>query len=352
VNHWWRAYNEAVNDPKLQLLSDSLFRAWFNVMCIASANGGELPPLKDVAFTLRIAPAKAAQVLAQLHVAGLLDKTETGFAPHNWKGRQYISDSSAERVKRHREKRAAAGLQSQWTPPKALRQAVYERDGFKCVYCGSGDRLSLDHRTPEIRGGTHHIDNLATACLSCNGAKRDMTEAEYRVSVTLLKRPQTTEQNTEQIDVADDARARPNQSFDLAERLLMIAGHDKSFWPPGWCGAPHRVATWLAQGWKPEIIVAAVTAAAARKRGPPANSVQFFENAIAEEHARQAAPLPQVEIREAPTITVTNHGKPKSAVIQAIDDLNQRIADFDDRGGSDGLRGPEGEDAPRLLSHG
>ncbi|MCK1274136.1 hypothetical protein IVB46_02630 [Bradyrhizobium sp. 61] len=154
------------------------------------------------------------------------------------------------------------------------------------------------------------------------------------------------------IDVADDARANPNPSFDLAERLLVIAGHDRSFWPPGWCGAPNRIATWLAQGWKPEIIIAAVTSAAARKRGPPANSVQFFENAIAEEHARQAAPLPQVEIRDAPTLTVTRHGKPKSAVIQAIDDLNQRIADFDDLGGSDELRGSEGQAPPRLLSHG
>jgi hypothetical protein len=105
VNHWWRAYNEAVNDPKLQLLSDSLFRAWFNVMCIASANGGNLPALKDIAFTLRIQPTKAAQVLAQLHTAGLLDKTETGFIPHNWNGRQYKSDVSAERVKRFRQRK-------------------------------------------------------------------------------------------------------------------------------------------------------------------------------------------------------------------------------------------------------
>jgi hypothetical protein len=277
VNHWWRAYNEAVNDPKLQLLSDALFRAWFNVMCIASANGGDLPALKDVAFTLRIAPAKAAQLLAQLHVAGLLDKTETGFVPHNWNGRQYKSDVSTDRVKRFRERKRNVSSAVSETPP---------------------------------------------------------------------------ETETEQIDVADDARVRPNPSFDLAERLLVIAGHDKSFWPPGWCGAPHRIATWLAQGWKPEIIVAAVTAAAARKRGPPANSVQFFENAIAEEHARQAAPLPQVEIREAQTITVTRHGKPKSAVIQAIDDLNQQFADFDDRGGSDELRGPAGQASPRLLSHG
>jgi hypothetical protein len=102
VNHWWRAYNEAVNDPKLQLISDALFRAWFNLMCIASANDGALPALKDVAFTLRLAPAKAAQILAQLHAAGLLDKTETGFAPHNWSGRQYKSDVSTDRVKRFR----------------------------------------------------------------------------------------------------------------------------------------------------------------------------------------------------------------------------------------------------------
>lgn len=109
MNHWWRAYNEAVNDPKLQLISDALFRAWFNVMCIASSNDGNLPPLKDIAFTLRIQPTKAAQVLAQLHTAGLLDKTETGFIPHNWNGRQYKSDktdeTAAERMARYRERK-------------------------------------------------------------------------------------------------------------------------------------------------------------------------------------------------------------------------------------------------------
>jgi hypothetical protein len=118
VNHWWRAYNEAVNDPKLQLLSDSLFRAWFNVMCIASANDGNLPALKDIAFTLRIQPTKAAQVLAQLHTAGLLDKTETGFIPHNWNGRQYKSDVSTERVKRFRKRERNVSSDVSETPPE------------------------------------------------------------------------------------------------------------------------------------------------------------------------------------------------------------------------------------------
>lgn len=117
MNSWWRAYNEAVNDPKLQLLSDVLFRAWFNLMCIASANDGNLPALKDIAFTLRIAPAKAAHVLAQLHSAGLLDKTETGFIPHNWNGRQYKSDVSTERVKRFRKRKGNVSSAVSETPP-------------------------------------------------------------------------------------------------------------------------------------------------------------------------------------------------------------------------------------------
>lgn len=106
---WWRAYNEALHDPKLQLISDALFRAWFNVMCIASANDGELPALAEIAFALRIKPEKAAALLAQLHRVGLLDKTDTGFEPHNWKGRQYKSDvtdnTNAARQKRYRENR-------------------------------------------------------------------------------------------------------------------------------------------------------------------------------------------------------------------------------------------------------
>jgi hypothetical protein len=117
VNHWWRAYNEAVNDPKLQLISDALFRAWFNLMCIASGNDGKLPPIADIAFTLRMKTDKAAQILTQLYKAGLLDKTETGFTPHNWNGRQYKSDVSTERVKRFRNGKRNVSSAVTETPP-------------------------------------------------------------------------------------------------------------------------------------------------------------------------------------------------------------------------------------------
>jgi SOS response regulatory protein OraA/RecX len=118
MNHWWRAYNEAVNDPKLQLISDSLFRAWFNIMCIASANDGILPAVNDLAFTLRMKPEQVAKVITQLHGHGLLDKTETSFAPHNWNGRQYKSDVSTERVKRFRKQQRNVSSTVSETPPE------------------------------------------------------------------------------------------------------------------------------------------------------------------------------------------------------------------------------------------
>ena len=106
MSRWWRAYDDAASDPKLGLLSDELHRAWFNLMCIASANDGEFPPIKQIAYTLRVKPERAAAIMAELHSAGLLDKTETGFAPHNWNKRQYKADvtdpTASERMKRYR----------------------------------------------------------------------------------------------------------------------------------------------------------------------------------------------------------------------------------------------------------
>lgn len=103
-------YDDVVNDPKvLCLSSDALRWQWVSVLCIASKNGGKLPPIAHIAVTLRLTPQRAAVVLVELHNAGLLDKQEDGsFVPHNWSGRQYKSDTSNERVARHRERKRNA----------------------------------------------------------------------------------------------------------------------------------------------------------------------------------------------------------------------------------------------------
>lgn len=102
MTHWWRSYDGAVDHPKLLLLSDRLFRIWFNVMCINSANEGRLPKLEVVAVKLRTSSAKAYRALGELCDAGLLDKAGDYYGVHNWDDRQFKSDVSTERVKRFR----------------------------------------------------------------------------------------------------------------------------------------------------------------------------------------------------------------------------------------------------------
>lgn len=52
-----------------------------------------------------------------------------------------------------------------------LRERIYERDGHKCVFCGSPDDLTLDHIHPKSLGGADTEDNLQTLCRSCNSSK-------------------------------------------------------------------------------------------------------------------------------------------------------------------------------------
>jgi 5-methylcytosine-specific restriction endonuclease McrA len=40
-----------------------------------------------------------------------------------------------------------------------------------CVYCGSADRLELDHVVPMSRGGTNRPENVVIACCPCNRRK-------------------------------------------------------------------------------------------------------------------------------------------------------------------------------------
>lgn len=63
------------------------------------------------------------------------------------------------------------------TIPDRVRREAFERDGWKCVRCGSTDKLRIDHKWPHIRGGNRELSNLETLCESCNLAKSDQVPA-------------------------------------------------------------------------------------------------------------------------------------------------------------------------------
>jgi len=72
-----------------------------------------------------------------------------------------------------------------------LRFEILKRDKFRCQYCGKNPiedrvKLEIDHIYPKIKGGTHHFNNLTTACHECNAGKSDVLLTERDKKYNLL----------------------------------------------------------------------------------------------------------------------------------------------------------------------
>jgi 5-methylcytosine-specific restriction endonuclease McrA len=62
------------------------------------------------------------------------------------------------------------------------RVKVYERDEYKCRYCGkqlTRFTATLDHVRPVAEGGDNGFENLVTACLGCNSRKHKRTVGDF-----------------------------------------------------------------------------------------------------------------------------------------------------------------------------
>jgi len=81
--------------------------------------------------------------------------------------------------------------------PADLREAVFQRDGFACVYCGCEDYLQCDHVVPVSKGGETSLDNLATACRVCNAKKKDRDRKAFERSLSKEVRGQSEVPRTE-----------------------------------------------------------------------------------------------------------------------------------------------------------
>ena len=73
---------------------------------------------------------------------------------------------------------------------KISRRALFARDGWRCVYCGtSSGRLTLDHVVPRSRGGDSVWENVVTSCAPCNHKKGDRLLTEAQMTLHSLPRP-------------------------------------------------------------------------------------------------------------------------------------------------------------------
>lgn len=116
ANQWFRMYAEFASDPKVQMLTEADQRRYIMVLCIR-CNGDVTLQDEEVAFQLRVSNEEWAKTKAVLVEKNLLKSDNN---PTAWDKRQYASDSSAERVRKHREVKRNGDVTLQKQPDNAV----------------------------------------------------------------------------------------------------------------------------------------------------------------------------------------------------------------------------------------
>lgn len=77
-----------------------------------------------------------------------------------------------------------------WPVPRFRKRVLFNRDGWKCQYCGTGldwRSVTIDHVVPRAYGGATSWKNCVTSCKRCNTAKGSKTPTE--AGMKLIKQP-------------------------------------------------------------------------------------------------------------------------------------------------------------------
>lgn len=73
---------------------------------------------------------------------------------------------------------------------KYSRQTLFQRDKFRCAYCGNSfqrEQLTVDHIIPRSKGGHSNWGNTVSCCKPCNSVKADRTPEQ--ANMKLLVKP-------------------------------------------------------------------------------------------------------------------------------------------------------------------
>jgi 5-methylcytosine-specific restriction endonuclease McrA len=74
---------------------------------------------------------------------------------------------------------------------KFTRENLFDRDGYRCQYCGEhfeAVHLNMDHVIPRDRGGRTSWENIVTSCIKCNSRKAN--RLPHQANMHLIRKPE------------------------------------------------------------------------------------------------------------------------------------------------------------------
>lgn len=98
---WFRMYGEFYSDPKVQSMNEAMQRRLVMLLCLRCSNVLVTLHDEEIAFALRINEPDLVETKELFKRKGFVNDA---WEIANWDKRQFVSDSSAARVARHREK--------------------------------------------------------------------------------------------------------------------------------------------------------------------------------------------------------------------------------------------------------
>lgn len=91
-----------------------------------------------------------------------------------WSGGDLLEAYVDQTVRKfHRRLNSKVSMRKSRTIPQNVKQAVWARDGGRCVECQASEYLEFDHVIPFSRGGANSVANVQLLCRRCNLKKSD-----------------------------------------------------------------------------------------------------------------------------------------------------------------------------------
>lgn len=181
---WFRMYGEFATDPKVQMMPEAMQRRLVMLLCLQCSNGletfHETERDSSIAFALRISDAELA---ATKELFMRKEFINSDWTLRNWEKRQYASDSSTARVRRHREKSKQAG---------ETHETFQERSGNALEQNRTDtEQIKETPPNPRKRGRSNSSPTLSIADLEAQGVSSTVA-ADY-IALRAKKRATVTQ---------------------------------------------------------------------------------------------------------------------------------------------------------------